>query len=131
MKRIAGLVEAEAKAAREPEEASCPLCGRLLGQRVEQHHVVPKSAGGAQTASVHPSVTAPFMLLCRTMSWPRLTHAWIDYESAMIWLASCVGLPISRPIFGHERGGGIRFDDPLHEAARAAGVCLGEVARLR
>lgn len=53
VKRSAGLREAAARAA--PDlEANCALCGRLLGQRVERHHVVPKSEGGTQTVPVHP-----------------------------------------------------------------------------
>jgi len=49
-----GIAEAEARLVREPEEASCALCGRQLGQTVERHHVVPKSEGGTQTVPVHP-----------------------------------------------------------------------------
>jgi hypothetical protein len=54
VKRIAGLAEAASRPAREPEEISCALCDRQLGQRVEHHHVVPRSAGGTQTVPVHP-----------------------------------------------------------------------------
>ena len=36
----------------EPER--CALCGRPLGQRIEWHHVVPKSEGGRETLPVHP-----------------------------------------------------------------------------
>ncbi len=54
VKRMVGLAEASARAAREPLDVSCALCGRLLGQRVERHHVVPKSEGGTQTVPVHP-----------------------------------------------------------------------------
>jgi len=32
----------------------CVLCGRPLGARVEQHHLVPKSRGGTETAPIHP-----------------------------------------------------------------------------
>ena len=32
----------------------CFLCGRPLGQRIEWHHVVPKSRGGRETAPIHP-----------------------------------------------------------------------------
>jgi hypothetical protein len=34
--------------------ATCFLCGRPLGRRVERHHPVPKSRGGRETAPVHP-----------------------------------------------------------------------------
>ena len=54
VKRIVGLAEAAARAATEPKDEGCALCGRLLGQRVERHHVVPKSEGGTQTVPVHP-----------------------------------------------------------------------------
>ncbi|MBW4329995.1 HNH endonuclease [Stakelama sp. CBK3Z-3] len=32
----------------------CALCGRVLGLRIEYHHVVPKSRGGRETVPVHP-----------------------------------------------------------------------------
>ena len=54
MKRMAGLAAAAARSAQAPVEAVCALCGRPLGHRVEQHHVVPKSEGGKQTVPVHP-----------------------------------------------------------------------------
>ena len=34
--------------------ATCALCGRPLGNRVEWHHVVPKSEGGRETVPLHP-----------------------------------------------------------------------------
>ena len=37
-----------------PAEERCALCRRLLGRRVERHHVVPKSEGGRETVPVHP-----------------------------------------------------------------------------
>ncbi len=54
VKRKAGLAAAEALAERAAPDARCALCGRPLGARVEQHHVVPKSEGGRETAPVHP-----------------------------------------------------------------------------
>ena len=36
------------------EPLSCFLCGRPVGERVQWHHVVPKSRGGRETAPVHP-----------------------------------------------------------------------------
>lgn len=38
----------------DPAPATCALCGRPLGSRVEWHHVVPKSEGGRETAPLHP-----------------------------------------------------------------------------
>ena len=32
----------------------CPLCGRPLGERVERHHLVPRSRGGRETVDIHP-----------------------------------------------------------------------------
>ncbi len=32
----------------------CPLCGRPLGQRIERHHVIPKSRGGREVVDLHP-----------------------------------------------------------------------------
>ncbi|HEY0626785.1 MAG TPA: HNH endonuclease [Allosphingosinicella sp.] len=38
-----------------PDEApTCFLCDRPLGQKVQWHHIVPKSRGGRETAPVHP-----------------------------------------------------------------------------
>ena len=54
VKRLRGLAEAEALAARVEQAARCALCGRALGAKVEAHHVVPKSEGGRDTAPVHP-----------------------------------------------------------------------------
>ena len=54
MKRLAGLAEAETRAARHDDVDVCALCGRLLGAVVEWHHPVPKSRGGATTVPVHP-----------------------------------------------------------------------------
>ena len=54
LKRIAGLAEAAARTATQPEDACCALCGRLLGHQVERHHGVPKSEGGTTTVPVHP-----------------------------------------------------------------------------
>lgn len=34
--------------------AVCALCARPLGQRIEWHHLVPKSEGGRQTVPLHP-----------------------------------------------------------------------------
>ncbi len=36
------------------EGEACALCGRPLGERVEWHHVVPKSQGGRETVPLHP-----------------------------------------------------------------------------
>ncbi|WP_405053266.1 HNH endonuclease [Sphingomonas sp.] len=54
MKRRIGLAEAAALAARRADPISCAICGRMLGARVEWHHLVPKSEGGRETAAVHP-----------------------------------------------------------------------------
>ena len=54
IKRLRGLAEAEALAARVEQAARCALCGRPFGAKVEAHHVVPKSEGGRETAPVHP-----------------------------------------------------------------------------
>lgn len=54
MKRKAGLAAAAALAERTSVPATCALCERPLGRRVEWHHLVPKSQGGRVTAAVHP-----------------------------------------------------------------------------
>lgn len=36
------------------EERTCWLCGRLIGQRTEWHHPIPKSRGGRETVPLHP-----------------------------------------------------------------------------
>lgn len=32
----------------------CPLCSRPLGQRVEDHHLTPKTYRGVETVALHP-----------------------------------------------------------------------------
>ena len=54
VKRLRGLAEAEALAARVEDAGVCALCERPLGAKVEAHHVVPKSEGGRETEPVHP-----------------------------------------------------------------------------
>lgn len=53
VRRKAALAALETQAAR-PAPAPCALCGRPLGQRIEWHHVVPKSEGGRDTVPLHP-----------------------------------------------------------------------------
>lgn len=43
-----------ASRSRLPEGTPCALCGRPLGQKIEWHHVIPKSQGGRETAPIHP-----------------------------------------------------------------------------
>jgi hypothetical protein len=52
VRRKAALAAAEARPSVAPQ--ACALCGRLLGARVEWHHVVPKSQGGRDTVALHP-----------------------------------------------------------------------------
>lgn len=54
VRRLRGLAEAEARAARGAEAPPCGLCRRRLGAATEWHHVVPKSEGGRATEPVHP-----------------------------------------------------------------------------
>ncbi len=54
VKRNRGLAEAAARRAAEAAPPACALCERPLGTRIEWHHVVPKSEGGRETASLHP-----------------------------------------------------------------------------
>ena len=47
------------KAAPAPDQSAqghfrCWLCGRALGRKVQQHHVVPKARKGRVTVPVHP-----------------------------------------------------------------------------
>ena len=55
---------------------ACFLCGRPLGQKLEWHHIVPKSRGGRDTAPVHP--------ICHRTIHRHLTNQQIerDYSSA-------------------------------------------------
>jgi 5-methylcytosine-specific restriction endonuclease McrA len=32
----------------------CGLCGRPFGQKIEMHHLIPKSQGGKTTIALHP-----------------------------------------------------------------------------
>jgi len=36
------------------DAASCWLCERPLGRRVQWHHLVPKAKGGRETVALHP-----------------------------------------------------------------------------
>jgi len=47
-------VLAAADSASAPETRDCALCGRALGNRIEWHHVVPKSEGGRDMVPLHP-----------------------------------------------------------------------------
>lgn len=54
VRRKQGLAEAEQRRMPDAAAAGCALCGRLLGRRVEWHHVIPRSEGGTLTVPVHP-----------------------------------------------------------------------------
>lgn len=54
VKRMEGLKQAEARAASAIEILHCALCGRVLGQKIEWHHRIPKSRGGTEVLPVHP-----------------------------------------------------------------------------
>lgn len=53
VRRKLGLAEATRRAA-PAEPATCWLCERPRGSRVEWHHPLPKSRGGRATVPVHP-----------------------------------------------------------------------------
>ena len=36
------------------EAGNCSLCGRKFGDKIEQHHLVPKTFGGKETIGLHP-----------------------------------------------------------------------------
>ncbi len=50
-KQVAAAMEA-AGSVTPPE--TCALCARPFGQRIEWHHVLPKSEGGRETVPLHP-----------------------------------------------------------------------------
>lgn len=54
VKRMAGLIEAEARTIAIHEAQRCWLCERSLGRKVEWHHRIPKSRGGTEVMPVHP-----------------------------------------------------------------------------
>ena len=54
VKRIAGLVQAEARMTSTEHIGRCGLCERPLGKKVEWHHRIPKSRGGTEVMPVHP-----------------------------------------------------------------------------
>lgn len=94
VKRQAGLAEAEARRVRETAEpARCALCDRPLGLRVEQHHVVPKSEGGRETAPVHPichrtiHATLTNAELARDYATPDAVRAHPDMARFLRWVA--------------------------------------------
>jgi hypothetical protein len=93
VKRKAGLVEAEARAARAAvAPPACALCERPLGARVEWHHLVPKSQGGTETAPVHPichrfiHATLPNAALARTYSDPAVLRAVPEVARFLRWI---------------------------------------------
>lgn len=93
VKRKAGLAAAEALAARAAPPAFCALCGRPLGERVEWHHLVPKSQGGRVTAPVHPichrtiHATLPNAELARAYADPDVLRAHPDIARFLRWIA--------------------------------------------
>ncbi len=55
VRRKAGLADAAALSARtDAAPTCCALCRRPLGNRIEWHHVVPRSEGGTATVPLHP-----------------------------------------------------------------------------
>ena len=54
VKRMAGLLEAEARTIAAEDAGRCGLCERPLGRKVEWHHRIPKSRGGTEVIPVHP-----------------------------------------------------------------------------
>ena len=93
VKRKAGLAAAEALAARTAAPATCALCERPLGAKVEWHHRVPKSEGGRVTAPVHPichrtiHATLPNAQLARDYAEPAVLRAHPDIARFLAWIA--------------------------------------------
>lgn len=93
VKRKAGLAAAAALQARAVEPATCALCERPLGARVEWHHLVPKSQGGRETAPVHPichrtiHALVPNAELARTYADPAALRARDDVARFLRWVA--------------------------------------------
>jgi 5-methylcytosine-specific restriction endonuclease McrA len=93
VKRKAGLAAAAARAAHEVEPATCALCGRPLGARVEWHHLVPRSEGGRETAPVHPichrtiHALVPNAELARAFADPAALRAREDVARFLHWVA--------------------------------------------
>ncbi|WP_419809859.1 HNH endonuclease [Sphingomonas sp.] len=93
VKRKAGLAAAAALTAREVEAATCALCARPLGVRVEWHHLVPRSEGGRVTAPVHPichrtiHALVPNADLARTFSTIDSLRAREDVARFLRWIA--------------------------------------------
>jgi hypothetical protein len=110
--RIVGLAEAAARTATEHEVEGCALCGRLLGHRVEQHHVVPKSQGGTATVPVHPIChrTIHAFVANRELALSYATMDQLreraDIRQYLRWIAD------KPPDFLALRGDAMRNDDP-------------------
>lgn len=91
VKRKAGLAEAAARA-NATEPATCALCERPLGRRVEWHHLVPKSEGGRETAPVHPichrtiHALIPNTELARVYADPAALRAREDVARFLRWI---------------------------------------------
>jgi len=93
VRRKAGLAAAAALAERVVAPATCALCGRPLGARIEFHHLVPKSEGGRTTAPVHPichrtiHATLPNAELARTHADPAVLRAHPEIARFLRWIA--------------------------------------------
>ena len=93
VKRNAGLRAAAALAERAAAAPTCALCERALGQRVEWHHLVPKSQGGRITAPVHPichrtiHVLISNAELARDFADPAALRAREDVARFLRWIA--------------------------------------------
>lgn len=93
VKRRAGLAAANARAAREGAPLACALCERPLGARIEQHHLVPRSRGGRDTAPVHPichrtiHALIPNAELARAYADPAALRAHEEVARFLRWIA--------------------------------------------
>ena len=77
----------------DPPPQRCLLCGRILGRRVEWHHLVPKARGGRDTGPVHPichraiHAALPLRSLEREYSTPAALRAAPALAPFLAWVA--------------------------------------------
>ena len=90
---MAGLRAAAALAAKAEAAETCALCERPLGERVEQHHLVPRSQGGRVTVPVHPichrtiHALIPNAELARAFADPAALRGREDVARFLRWIA--------------------------------------------
>lgn len=66
-----------------PENAMCPLCGRLLvpGRSINLHHLVPKTFGGKESYPIHKICHSKIHSLFTERELLKVYHTWETLKS--------------------------------------------------